>query len=149
MGAVIVESSVLAAADRDDARAAVERLAAIGAVVLLSTAGDSEPMPAILDSVSNVQAVHWPGVASAGSHQPGRRPDESSAIGALERIKSRFGATWLIASEASVPIARSIPGLRVVCVGPAPDGPEPIRPDHRTHSLLEAARLIETYETFA
>ena len=107
------------------------------------------PAGASLEIVSSLKAARWPGVGSAGSHQTGRRPDEPSAIGELERIKSQVGATWLIASEATVPIARSVPGWQIVCVGPAPDGPQPTRPDHRAHSLLEAARLIETYETFA
>ncbi len=151
MGAVIVESSVLAAADRDDARTALKRLAAWGAVVLLSTTGDPDT-GAALEIASIVQAARWPGVGSTGSLQPGRRTDESSASGAvsaLSRIQSEVGATWIIASEATVPIARNVPGLRIVCVGPAPDGSEPTRPDNRTHSLLEATRLIETYETFA
>ena len=33
--------------------------------------------------------------------------------------------------------------MRIICLGPAGNQPDPIRPDHRAHSLLDAARFIE------
>ncbi len=37
----------------------------------------------------------------------------------------------------------------MICLGPADDGQNPTRGDHRARRLLEAAHFIELSETFA
>ena len=79
----------------------------------------------------------------------GGRNLDRAAVAQLQEIRAAHDAGWLIAAETTLATARACPGLRVICIGPAADHQEPTRPDHRAHSLLDAARFIETSETFA
>jgi hypothetical protein len=155
MSAAMIELEVLEAAPDDDARAAIERLGGLGTVVLL-VPGDwiGSPNRYTADGILKVTAAAWSGTRvgpSDGTRRhsgPGRGLDRT-AIARLEEIRVSHAAGWLIAAEATLATARACPGLRVICVGPANDDQNPTRPDHRAHSLLDAARFIETSEAFA
>jgi hypothetical protein len=152
-GAILVEARVLASVPLDDVQAAFERLLTLGDILLLvGPADDASALPAYGHLHSPVPSTGWPGIAtgpgSAVRRQGGRQVDVAAAA-RLAQIQAGAGATWLIAADDSVATARACTGLGIVCIGPAPDEPDPTRPDHRSHSLLEAARWIETRETFA
>lgn len=143
MSAVLIEFEVLAVVSEDDARAAIERLAMVGPVILLvgekGTAGaDAYAAAGNVD----LKVTSWSGAG-------GGRNLDRAAVAQLQEIRAAHDAGWLIAAETTLATARACPGLRVICIGPAADHQDPTRPDHRTHSLLDAARFIETSETFA
>jgi len=152
-GSILVEAGVLASAPSDDVQAAIERLLTLGDVLLLVAPGDGDPVPVVVAAThTEIPMTRWPGVHPEPGldqrRQGGRHVDPRAAT-RLAEIQAASGATWLIASEDSVASARGCAGLQIVCIGPAPDEQGPTRPDHRAHSLLEAARWIETSETFA
>lgn len=143
MSAVMIEFEVLAVVPEDDARAAIERLATLGPVILLvgekgTTGADAYAAAGNVD----LKVTSWSGAG-------GGRNLDRAAVAQLQEIRAAHDAGWLIAAETTLATARACPGLRVVCIGPAADHQDPTRPDHRAHSLLDAARFIETSETFA
>jgi len=77
------------------------------------------------------------------------------ALSAIQSLLSRggFQGRWeqilAIGDKATLASARACKGLRVICIGPGDEQPEPTRPDHRAHSLLDAARFIETSAAFS
>ena len=147
--AVLIEFEVLAAAPDDEARAAVERVASLGPVILLVSGTD---LPAtdryLADPRISVTPAMW--LPAGGGRAPGSsRGVDQAAAARLAQIQADHDAAWLIATEPTLPTARTCHRLRVICVGPAPDSQDPTRPDHRAHSLLDAARFIETSEAFA
>lgn len=154
MPATIVELAVLALDSRQDARVAIERLAAIGPVILLSGLRSANYAAVISDASTGSLIETWagdegdPAVAGGLRGSPGRKPDQR-AIARLEVLRADHGADWLIATDESLASARACKGLRVICLGPGNDQLGPTRPDHRAHSLLEAARFIETTAAFA
>jgi hypothetical protein len=154
MAATLVELSVLAADSRRDSQAALERLAGLGAVVVLVPASvDESTVVESIGADSPASTARWAGVTPDRSlggtaHSGGGRRLDPVAIGQLKELQARHGAAWLIAAEQTLASARACPGLHVVCVGPAPDEADPTRPDHRAHSLLDAARFIETSLAF-
>jgi len=154
MPATIVELAVLALDSRQDARVAIERLAAIGPVILLSGLRSANYAAVISDASTASLIETWagderdPAVVGEPRGGPGRKPDQR-AIARLEILRADHGADWLIATDESLASARACKGLRVICLGPGNDQLDPTRPDHRAHSLLEAARFIETTAAFA
>ncbi|HEY7937897.1 MAG TPA: hypothetical protein VID26_12315 [Candidatus Limnocylindrales bacterium] len=152
--ATLVELAVLAADSRRDSQAAIGRLAGIGPVVILVPAGADDA--AVTDSIgpsSPASIAHWAGVTADRSlggtaYSGGGRRIDPVAIAQLKELQAEHEAGWLIATEGTLASARACPGLHVVCVGPAPDEADPTRPDHRAHSLLDAARFIETSLAF-
>lgn len=154
MSAAMIELEVLAAASDDDARAAIERLGSLGPVILLVPENSTEPAQGYAtDRRLNLTPAAWTGAGNGRqattTRGSGRRRLDRTAAARLDEIRVEHGAGWLIATEATLATARACPGLRVICVGPADDGQDPTRPDHRAHSLLDAARFIETSEAFA
>jgi hypothetical protein len=152
-GAILVEARVLTSVPLEDVQAGFERLLTLGDVLLLVGPADDVSAVPIAAHVRNpVPSIAWPGIGTGpGSdvrRQGGRQVDVVAAA-RLAQIQAGAGATWLIAAENSVATARTCAGLGIVCIGPAPEERDPTRPDHRVHSLLEAARWIETRETFA
>jgi hypothetical protein len=155
MSAAMIEFEVLAAAPDDDARAAIERLATLGQVILLvgekgTTGADAYAAAGNVD----LTVTSWSGAGGSRPHGagPGSRDARNldrAAVAQLQEIRAAHHAGWLIAAETTLATARACPGLRVICIGPAADHQDPTRPDHRAHSLLDAARFIETSETFA
>jgi hypothetical protein len=143
MSAAMIEFEVLGAAPDDDARAALERLATVGPVILLVGAEGITGADAYA-AAGNVDVI----VTSWSGARGGRNLDRA-AVAQLQEIRAAHDAGWLIAAETTLATARACPGLRVICIGPAADHQDPTRPDHRAHSLLDAARFIETSETFA
>lgn len=160
MAATIVELAALAAGSRLDASAAIERLSALGPVVLLVAAGEADQAAAIATAMttplggdSNVIQVPWtsvdPGRTEGWQPRPGGgRIVDREVVKQLTTLRLAHGADWLIATDESLASARACPGLLVVCVGPAPDGVDPVRPDHQAHSLLDAVRHIEASSAF-
>lgn len=151
-GAILVEARALASIPIDDGQAAFERLMTLADVLLLVGPGeDLSALPATAQLVTRVPSIGWPGIGTGPGpdvrRQGGRQVDVAAAA-RLAQIQADTGATWLIAAEGSVATARACMGLAIVCIGPARDEHEPTRPDHRAHSLLEAARWIETREAF-
>ena len=143
MSAAMIEFEVLGAAPDDDARAALERLATVGPVILL--VGDEGIAGADAYAAAgnvDLKVTRWSGAG-------GGRNLDRAAVAQLQEIRAAHDAGWLIAAETTLATARACPGLRVICIGPAADHQDPTRPDHRAHSLLDAARFIETSETFA
>jgi hypothetical protein len=143
MSAAMIEFEVLCAAPDDDARAALERLATVGPVILLvgekgTTGADAYAAAGNVD----LKVTSWSGAG-------GGRNLDRAAVAQLQEIRVAHDAGWLIAAETTLATARACPGLRVISIGPAADHQDPTRPDHRAHSLLDAARFIETSETFA
>jgi hypothetical protein len=154
MTATLVELAVLAADSRRDSQAALERLAGIGAVVVLVPSGVDEPTATeSIGGDSRASIARWTGVTpdrsmGGSAYSGGGRRIDPVAIAQLKELQAEHGAAWLIAAEETLASARACPGLHVVCVGPAPDDSDPTRPDHRAHSLLDAARFIETSLAF-
>jgi hypothetical protein len=158
MTATIVEAGVLAAGSRDDGRAALERLALIGPVVLLVGPGD-DAGATMLGSAddpagSQLTVVSWAGLSTqrpAGwqQHAGGGRTVDPEAVQLLTELRAAHKADWLIATEAILASGRACPGLGIVCVGPAADDADPMRPDHRAHSLLDAVHHVEAATAFA
>lgn len=151
MRGTLVEVAVLGLDPAEDRRIAIERLAAIGPIVFVRglRADDyaviaSTPDPAASGLVAEVLA----GEMDAGPQDAGSKPDPR-ATARLEALRAEYAAEWLIATDASVAAARACPGLRIICLGPAGTQPDPTRPDHRAHSLLDAARYIEAAAAFA
>ena len=143
MSAVLIEFEVLAVVSEDDARAAIERLAMVGPVILLvgekgTTGADAYAAAGNVD----LKVTSWSGAG-------GGRNLDRAAVAQLQEIRVAHDAGWLIAAETTLATARACPGLRVISIGPAADHQDPTRPDYRAHSLLDAARFIETSETFA
>jgi hypothetical protein len=146
MPASMIEFEVLSAVPADDARAAIERLASLGPVILLVPEGATHPADGyVAAGLTNVTATAWTG---SRDRHAGGGPDRA-AVARLQEIQAQHDAGWLVAVEATVATARACRGLRVVCIGPPRNDQEPTRPDHRAHSLLDAARFIETSEAFA
>lgn len=152
-GAILVEARVLASIPLDDVLAGLERLLTLGDVLLLrGPADEGSVLPTSANLRSRIPSTQWPGVGPGpGSdvRRHGGPQVDLAAATRLAQIQAPAGATWLIAAEDSVATGRACAGLGIVCIGPAPDEHDPTRPDHRAHSLLEAARWIETRETFA
>jgi hypothetical protein len=154
MPATIVELAVLALDSRQDAQVAIERLAAMGPVILLSGLRSADYAAVVSDASTRSLIESWPGdeldpAAASESHSgTTRRPDER-AIARLETLRAEHGADWLIATDETLATARACKGLRVICLGPGAAQVEPTRPDHRAHSLLDAARFIEMTAAFA
>jgi hypothetical protein len=143
MSAAMIEFEVLGAVPDDDARAALERLATVGPVILLvGDEGIAEADEYAAAGNVDLKVTRWSGAG-------GGRNLDRAAVAQLQEIRAAHGAGWLIAAETTLATARACPGLRVICIGPAADHQDPTRPDHRAHSLLDAARFIETSETFA
>ena len=143
MSAAMIEFEVLGAAPDDDARAALERLATVGPVILL--VGDEGIAGADAYAAAgnvDLKVTRWSGAG-------GGRNLDRAAVAQLQEIRVAHDAGWLIAAETTLATARACPGLRVICIGPAANHHDPTRPDHQAHSLLDAARFIETSETFA
>ena len=156
MSAAMIELEVLAAAPDDDVRAAIERLGGLGPVILLVPEdGTRDRSPGTPRSGHwKVTTAAWPGTRAGGPDATrrgsgGGRGVDRAAVARLEEIRVEHDAGWLIATEATLATARACHGLRVICVGPADDDQNPTRPDHRAHSLLDAARYIDTSEAFA
>ncbi len=151
--ATMVEHAVLAAASQEDVHAALERLGGIGSVVVLVTPADRLEGVPPLSRESGLLLADWAGISvdrSLGgtAYSGGGRRLDPAAIARLTELRAEHGANWLLATEATLASARACPGLHVVCVGPAVDDADPTRPDHRAHSLLDAARFIQTALTF-
>lgn len=154
MPGTMIELAVLRRDSRQDAQAVVERLAAIGPVVLL----DGLHLDAYQAVVAGASGVFLPDRQAGDDHpaaapagdQPGssHRADPRT-VARLEAVRSEHGVDWLIATEATLASARACKGLRVICIGPGDEQPDPTRPDHRAHSLLDAARFIETSAAFS
>jgi hypothetical protein len=155
MSAAMIELEVLAAAPDDDVRAAIERLGGLGPVILLVPEDGTGPVTRYAsDGTLKVTTAAWPGTRAGGPDATrrgsgGGRGVDRAAVARLEEIRVEHDAGWLIATEATLATARACHGLRVICVGPADDDQNPTRPDHRAHSLLDAARYIDTSEAFA
>jgi hypothetical protein len=146
MPASMIELEVLAGVPADDARAAIERLGALGPVILLVPEGATDRADRYVPAgVTNVTATPWAGARDR--HAGGGL--NRTAVARLQEIQAQHDVGWLIAVEATLATARACRGLRVVCIGPPGSDQEPTRPDHRAHSLLDAARFIETSEAFA
>jgi len=152
MPATAIEVPVLSLGSIEDSRVAIERLAAIGPVVFLrglrserysATASGADTALAQLADLHRAGEIPEEVLPDAGHRADPR------AIARLESVRAEHGADWLIATEGTVASARACPGLRIICVGPALDQLDPTRPDHRTHSLLDAARIIEAAAAFA
>ena len=154
MPATIVELAVLALDSRQDAQVAIERLAAMGPVILVSGLRSADYAAVVSDSSTRSLIESWAGdepdraVASEPRSGATRQLDER-AIARLEALRAEHGADWLIAADETLAAARACRGLRVICLGPGDDRLEPTRPDHRAHSLLDAARFIEMTAAFA
>jgi len=88
-------------------------------------------------------------IAVDTDHAGDSRKLDGRAVARLEAAQAEHHAEWLIATEWTLASARACKGLRVICVGPGDDELDPTRPDHRAHSLLDAARFIETSAAFA
>ncbi|MGH2465310.1 MAG: hypothetical protein ACRDGI_07610 [Candidatus Limnocylindrales bacterium] len=154
MAATLVELAVLAADSRRDSQAALERLAGLGAVIVLVP--DRTNLATATEAIgasSPASIARWAGVTpdrslGGSAYSGGGRRIDPVAIAQLKGFQAERGAAWLIATEETLASARACPGLHVVCVGPAPDDADPTRPDHRAHSLLDAARFIETSLAF-
>lgn len=151
MSAVMIEFEVLAVVPEDDARAAIERLATLGPVILLvGEKGIAAARAYAAAGNVDLKVTSWSGAgASRPSGSGSRRNLDRAAVAQLQAIRAAHDARWLIAAETTLATARACPGLRVICIGPAADHHDPTHPDHRAHSLLDAARFIETSETFA
>jgi hypothetical protein len=157
MAATIVELTALEVDSEQDGRAAVERLAALGPVVLLVSHDEDPGRAAIaehLGNLANVVIAEWTGVGhgrSGGGWQPkpgGGRTVDRTAVDQLSELQAAHGANWLIATDRTLASARACPGLLIACVGPVADRSDPVRPDHQAHSLLDAVRFIETADAF-
>jgi hypothetical protein len=154
MAATLVELAVLAADSRHDSQVALERLAGVGAVVVLVPSSvDQQTIAEAIGGASPATIARWSGITPDRSlggtaYSGGGRRIDPVAIAQLKELQAEHGAAWLIAAEETLASARACPGLHVVCVGPAPDDADPTRPDHRAHSLLDAARFIETSLAF-
>jgi hypothetical protein len=151
MPGTLVEVAVLSLDSIEDGRVAIERLAALGPIIFLRGLRTERysiiaptPDPAGSGKVAEAMAAGRDEDPADDGHKPDPR-----AIARLESARAEYGAQWLIATEGSVASARACPGLRIICVGPAADQQDPTRPDHRAHSLLDAARFIETATAFA
>ncbi len=159
MTATIVDAGVLTAGSRDEGRAAIDRLALIGPVILLVAPGDEGGAAILADPGDageghQLIAVSWAGVSTdrpAGwqQHAGGGRTVDPEVVQLLTQLRAAHTAEWLIATEASLASGRGCPGLRIVCVGPAADDADPMRPDHRAHSLLDAVHHVEAAAAFA
>ena len=151
MPGTLIEVAVLGLDPAEDRRIAIERLAATGPIIFLR--GLRADQYSVIASTSDPIASGL--VAEVMAGEPDEVPRDAGskadprATARLESVRAEYGADWLIATDASVASARACPGLRIICLGPAGDQPDPTRPDHRAHSLLEAARLIETAAAFA
>jgi len=154
MPGTMIELAVLGRDSRQDARALVERLAAIGPVVVLDGLHSAAYQAVLLSGsgelLPQTRVADDPLLAGPAEDQPGgsRRADPRT-VARLEAVRSEHGVDWLIATEATLASARACKGLRVICIGPGDEQPEPTRPDHRAHSLLDAARFIETSAAFS
>jgi hypothetical protein len=151
MSGTLIEVAVLGMDPAEDRRTAIERLAAVGPIVFLRglRADHYSVIASTTDPIaSGLVAEVMAGEADEVAEDAGARADPR-ATARLESIRAEYGAEWLIAIDASVASARACPGLRIICLGPAGNQPDPTRPDHRAHSLLEAARLIEAAAAFA
>ena len=156
MAATIVEFEALAVDAQLEARTAIERLAALGPVILLVEPGEATRAAAITSALAdspNVIQVPWTGVdpGRIEGWQPragGGRFVDREVVEQLTALRESHGADWLIGTDESLASARACPGLLVVCVGPAPDSLDPMRPDHQAHSLLDAVRHIEASSAF-
>ncbi len=151
MPATMIEVSVLSLEPVEDGRIALERLAAMGPVLLLrGLRADRYSVvvatgePAVRQRAFGPSADDLAEIGENSSRQP-----DSRAVARLEAVRAEHDAEWLIATEGSVASARACPGLRIICLGPAGDQQDPTRPDHRAHSLLDAARFIEAAAAFA
>src|SRR5579862_3643034 len=150
MPATAIEVSILRRESTADSALALERLAAIGPIVFLR--GLRSDDYAVTASTSSPDLGRLAAALAAGEDREpagGGRKADPRAVARLEALRAEYGADWLIASEGSVASARACPGWRIICLGPATDQFDPTRPDHRAHSLLEAARLIEAAAAFA
>lgn len=154
MPGTMIELAVLGRDSRQDARAVVERLAAIGPVVLL----DGLHSAVYQSVVASVSGELLPETRVGDDHPPtdpaedspgGKRRADPRTVARLEAVRSEHGVDWLIATEPTLASARACKGLRVICIGPGDEQPDPTRPDHRAHSLLDAARFIETSAAFS
>lgn len=146
MPASMIEFEVLATVPADDARAAIERLASLGPVILLVGPDAVQTVDRYVPAgLADVVVIAW---NSAHDRHAGGPPDPAS-VARLREIQTEHDAGWLVAVPATLATARACRGLRVVCIGPAGSDQQPTRPDHRAHSLLDAARFIETSDAFA
>lgn len=156
MPATIVELAVLGVDTQPDGRAALERLTAVGTVILLVGPAETARMSSLAAEFRDhptIVLASWDGVDAARieSWQPrtgGSRPVDPQAVSRLSELRVEYGADWLIATDATLASARACAGLQIVCIGPAPDAVDPVRPDHQAHSLLDAVRHIEASSTF-
>jgi hypothetical protein len=153
MPGTMIELAVLRRDSRQDARALVERLAAIGPVVLLDGLHSGAYSAVIASASGELLPEPWTGhdrsLADLADDQPVGRHADARTVARLEAVRSEHGVDWLIATEATLPSARACKGLRVICIGPGDERPDPTRPDHRAHGLLDAVRFIETSAAFS
>jgi hypothetical protein len=152
MASTMIEEAVLSRQSIEDAFVALERLAAVGSLVLLRglrSAAYSATVSTDPDQILSEAMAERDGTAIEASRSQGSRKLDPRAIARLESAREEHHADWLIATEGTLASARVCQGLRVICLGPGDDQFDPTRPDYRARSLLDAARFIETSAAFA